>query len=139
VSLLNLKKQGRINSAFILDFDLHTGDGNINILGNDSSFTIHNPVGRGDDAYLTDVKRVLDNSPDVDIIVASAGFDQYIDDWGGNLSTQAFYEIGLMMYEFALEKCDGRRYGLLEGGYNHEDLGKNILAFCQGLRGKDRE
>ena len=44
--------------------------------------------------------------------------------------------IGCLMHEFAAERCEGRRYGLLEGGYNFEDLGKNVLAFCEGLRGK---
>ena len=32
-SLLKLEAEEKIKSAFILDFDLHTGDGNINILG----------------------------------------------------------------------------------------------------------
>jgi len=135
VSLLNLRANGLINSAFILDFDLHEGDGNINILGDDKNITIHNPDGRGDARYLADAKSALDGSPDVDIIVASAGFDQYIDDWGSNLSTSAFHELGRLMYEFAKERCNGRRYALLEGGYNYGDLGKNILAFCEGLRG----
>jgi acetoin utilization deacetylase AcuC-like enzyme len=134
VSLLHLKASEKIDTAFILDFDLHTGDGNINILGDDGDYVIYNPRGHGDDAYLADVKRALDSSPDVDIIVASAGFDQYIDDWGSNLSTDAFRKIGAIMYDFAMERCEGRRYGLLEGGYNFEDLGKNILAFCEGLR-----
>jgi len=135
VSLLDLRAKGLIDSAFILDFDLHTGDGNINILGDDKKFTISNPNGSGDKEYLANVKRVLDNAPDVDIIVASAGFDEYEDDWGNNLSTDAFREIGHLMYEFAKKRCGGRRYALLEGGYNFEDLGKNVLAFCEGLRG----
>jgi len=135
VSLLHLRAKGFIESAYILDFDLHTGDGNINILGDDPKFTIHNPRGNGDEQYLKDVKRSLDSAPDVDIIVASAGFDQYEDDWGSNISTDAFRKIGRMMHEFAAERCEGRRYGLLEGGYNFEDLGKNVLAFCDGLGG----
>ncbi|MFW9804078.1 MAG: histone deacetylase family protein [Candidatus Thorarchaeota archaeon] len=134
VSLLHLKALRKIETAFILDFDLHTGDGNINILGDDRDFVIYNPRGHGDDAYLADTKRALDSVQDVDIIVASAGFDQYIDDWGSNLSTCAFRKIGKMMHDFAMERCEGRRYGLLEGGYNFEDLGKNILAFCEGIR-----
>jgi len=134
ISLLHLRDTGRIKSAFILDFDLHTGDGNINILGHDKDFVIHNPRGHGDDAYLADVKRTLDACPDVDIIMASAGFDQYIDDWGSNLSSDAFRKIGELMYEFSMERCQGRRYGLLEGGYNFQDLGKNVLAFSDGLR-----
>ncbi len=135
IALLWLRKTGRISSAFILDFDLHTGDGTINILGGDDRFVIHNPRGHGDEAYLNDVKRALDDAPDVDIIAASAGFDEYIHCWGHNLSTQAFRRIGKIMYDFAIERCEGRRFGILEGGYNHEDLGINISAFCEGLQG----
>lgn len=136
ISLLDLEAKDLIKSAFILDFDLHTGDGNINILGGRPEFVILNPRSNGDEAYLKEVRSVLDASPDVDIIVASAGFDQYVDDWGGNLSTSSFREIGKIMYDFAMERCEGRRYGLLEGGYNFRDLGKNVLAFCEGLQGK---
>ncbi len=135
VSLIDLRLRGLIDSAFILDFDLHTGDGNINILGDDKKFHIYNPEGHGDRQYLANVKKHLDDSPDVDIIVASAGFDEYEDDWGENLSTEAFHQIGVLMHDFAMERCDGRRYALLEGGYNFDDLGENILAFCEGLRG----
>ncbi len=135
IALLHLKAHRKIKSAFVLDFDLHTGDGTINILGGKKGFYIHNPNGNGDDAYLKEVKRVLDESPDVDIIAVSAGFDEYEEDWGGNLSTPAFKEIGRLVYDFAIERCEGRRFGVLEGGYNFEDLGKNVLAFCEGLRG----
>jgi acetoin utilization deacetylase AcuC-like enzyme len=139
VSLLDLCTKKLINSAFVLDFDLHTGDGNINILGDDKRFTIYNPNGNGDEQYLVDVKHALDEAPDVDIIVASAGFDEYVEDWGGNLSTIAFRKIGRLMHDFAEERCQGRRYALLEGGYNFRDLGKNVLAFCEGLRGSDNQ
>ena len=135
VSLLALKEQGLIDSAFVLDFDLHTGDGNIDILEGNRRWTIYNPDGQGDDAFIADAKRALDAAPDIDIIVASAGFDQYEEDWGGNVTTSGFRRIGRLMHDFAMERCEGRRYALLEGGYNYEDLGKNILAFCEGLRG----
>jgi acetoin utilization deacetylase AcuC-like enzyme len=133
ISLLDLRAEGIIDSAFILDFDLHTGDGTINILGNDDAFVIVNPSSKGNEAYLQEVKETLSSSPSVDIIVASAGFDQYEGDWGGNLSTDAFHKLGHLISEFAQEECNGRRYGVLEGGYNHEDLGRNVDAFCSGL------
>jgi acetoin utilization deacetylase AcuC-like enzyme len=135
ISLLHLQRKGLIDSAFVLDFDLHTGDGNIDILDGREGFVIYNPRGHGDKQYLENVKRALDSNPNVDIIMTSAGFDQYENDWGGNLSTNAFKEIGKLVHEYAEKWCDGRCYGLLEGGYNHEDLGKNVLAFCEGLRG----
>jgi acetoin utilization deacetylase AcuC-like enzyme len=136
IALLHLLSQGLISSAFILDFDLHFGDGTVDILGGDRRVIICNPQGQGDDNYLSDVRLALDNSPDFDIIGASAGFDEYEHCWGRNLTTDAFRRIGRLVFEFARERCDGRRFGLLEGGYNHEDLGKNILAFCEGLQGK---
>jgi len=135
IALLNLRSKGLIRSAFVLDFDLHVGDGTLNILSAEKDFTIYNPSGHGDDEYLANVERALEKSPEVDIITASAGFDQYIEDWGRNLSTQAYKKLGYLMYDFAEERCEGRRFGLLEGGYNFEDLGINIHAFCEGLRG----
>jgi acetoin utilization deacetylase AcuC-like enzyme len=135
VALLSLRAREQINSAFILDFDLHEGDGTIDILGHDPTFTIHNPHGHGDEAFLKNIKDALDASPDVDIIAASAGFDQYIECWGRNITTEAFGKIGNLMYEFAKERCGGKLFGLLEGGYNHADLGTNIWTFCEGLRG----
>ncbi|NHI83457.1 MAG: histone deacetylase family protein [Candidatus Thorarchaeota archaeon] len=136
ISLLDLENKGIIKSAFVLDFDLHIGDGNIDILGGKPGYIISNPRSQGDDAYLAEVGQILDAAPDVDIIVASAGFDQYENDWGGNLSTDAFRQIGKMMHDFAMERCEGRRYGLLEGGYNFQDLGTNVYAFCEGLQGR---
>ena len=46
VSLLKLFNQEKIKSAFVLDFDLHTGDGNMNILEsrNDLHTKICNPI-----------------------------------------------------------------------------------------------
>lgn len=136
VALLHLRSKLVIKSAFILDFDLHVGDGTIDILGREQDFHIYNPHAHGDSNYLADVKSALDSCPSVDMIAASAGFDEYEHCWGQNLSTGAFRKIGRLMYDFAQSQCDGRRFGLLEGGYNHHDLGKNVLAFCEGLQGK---
>jgi len=135
IALLNLRSRGLIRSAFVLDFDLHVGDGTLNILSSEKGFTIYNPSGQGDNEYLANVERALEKNTEVDIVAASAGFDQYIEDWGRNLSTQAYKRLGYLMYDFAEERCEGRRFGLLEGGYNFEDLGMNIHAFCEGLRG----
>ncbi|MBD3230468.1 MAG: histone deacetylase family protein [Candidatus Lokiarchaeota archaeon] len=136
VSLLNLVSKGKISSAFILDFDLHTGDGNINILEKKKDFIhtkILNPRSSQEKYYLNEIDQTFKNSAKFDIIVASAGFDEYIKDWGGKLSTKAYNEIGKMMKDFAVDKCNGRRYALLEGGYYHEDLGINVDSFCKGL------
>jgi len=69
-----------------------------------------------------------------DIIAVSAGFDRHKDDWGGILETDDYREIGRIVKENAEEKCDGRRFAVLEGGYNHKVLGKNVRAFVLGLK-----
>jgi len=134
VSLLKLKAEGKINRASILDFDLHTGDGTLNILGSDSAFTIVNPHSRNEEAYLQEVAEALSSIRQTDIVAASAGFDEYIKDWGHNLSTEAYRHIGSLLRSAAEKHCQGRRYALLEGGYCYEDLGINIHAFCEGFR-----
>ncbi|HPD61591.1 MAG TPA: histone deacetylase family protein [Thermodesulfobacteriota bacterium] len=134
VSLLKLEAEGKIKSAFILDFDLHTGDGNINILGKKPGFSILNPRSSQEEDYLEEIFFALRQAGEHDIIAASAGFDEYIHDWGHKLSTNAYREIGKMMKAFSEKHCYGRRYALLEGGYCYEDLGINIHAFCEGFR-----
>ncbi|HTZ18948.1 MAG TPA: hypothetical protein VMB78_10970 [Dissulfurispiraceae bacterium] len=134
VSLLKLKAEGKITSAFILDFDLHIGDGNINILGGEKGFKILNPNSETEKEYIHEIESVLEKTGDCDIIAASAGFDEYEKDWGGKLSTCAYREIGELMKEFSERRCGGRRYALLEGGYCYEDLGYNIHAFCEGFK-----
>ena len=134
VSLLRLKAEGKISSAFILDFDLHRGDGNINILGRQNGFKILNPGSLTETDYLREIESILEKTGDCDIVAASAGFDEYVKDWGGKLSTLAYREIGRMMKEFAERRCGGKRYALLEGGYCYDDLGFNVHAFCEGFR-----
>jgi acetoin utilization deacetylase AcuC-like enzyme len=134
VSLLRLMAEGKIASAFVLDFDLHRGDGNINILGGRDGITILNPAGRNERTYLSEVASALDDAGPHDIIAASAGFDEYVKDWGGKLTTGAYRKIGAMMKGFSEQRCGGRRFALLEGGYYHEDLGVNVHAFCEGFR-----
>jgi acetoin utilization deacetylase AcuC-like enzyme len=34
----------------------------------------------------------------------------------------------------AAERNGGGCYGILEGGYNHNVLGSNVLAFIEGLK-----
>lgn len=134
ISLLALEAEEKIRSAFILDFDLHTGDGNLDILGRKPGYTILNPAAHKEKDYLQEVGQALAQPGDYDIVAASAGFDQYVHDWGGTLSTDAFREIGALLKEFSERRCQGRRYALLEGGYCYADLGLNVHAFCEGFR-----
>lgn len=137
VSLLSLVNQGKIKSAFVLDFDLHTGDGNINILHGKRDVIrtqILNPRSGAESAYLKEIEKEFSKAGNFDILVASAGFDEYEKDWGGKLSTNAYNKIGKLMKKFSEEKTQVRRYALLEGGYYFPDLGKNVYAFCEGFK-----
>lgn len=68
---------------------------------------------------------------DYDIIGVSAGFDTYILDWGGLLETEDYEIIGTMIKEGS-QKCRGRRFAILEGGY-HANLALNIRSFIKGF------
>jgi acetoin utilization deacetylase AcuC-like enzyme len=63
----------------------------------------------------------------------SAGFDRHIQDWGRLLNTDDYLTIGKLVEAFAEKKCGGRRFGVLEGGYNHDVLGSNVHAFLDGM------
>lgn len=137
ISLLKLYSEGKIKSAFVLDFDLHNGDGNINILTNrDDDFRVKilNPYSSGRTGYIKEVKAYMQDLHDIDIFVASAGFDQGIEDWGHLLYPEDYYELGNLMKKYSEELCEGKRYALLEGGYNHSVLPKNVDSFCQGFK-----
>ncbi|MFX1379509.1 MAG: histone deacetylase family protein [Promethearchaeota archaeon] len=137
ISLLKLYSEGKIKSAFVLDFDLHTGDGNVNILTNrNDNFRVKilNPDSSSSNNYIKEVKSYMENLKEIDIFAASAGFDQGIDDWGHLLSPENYFELGQLMKKYSEKLCSGRRYALLEGGYNHFVLPKNVNSFCQGFK-----
>ncbi|MBW1715559.1 MAG: hypothetical protein JRJ77_06975 [Deltaproteobacteria bacterium] len=64
----------------------------------------------------------------------SAGFDNHKDDWGGLLETEDYTTIGKMVRE-RCEKVRCGYFAILEGGYNHQVLGYNVLALLQGMAG----
>ena len=131
VSLHHLHSRGLIDQAFILDFDLHYGDGNVNILGKESWVEILNPDSDNRETYLKKVESTLE-STQADIIAVSAGFDNHVNDWGGLLYT-ADYKAMARWVRAAADRNGGGCYGILEGGYNHNVLGKNVRAFLEGL------
>ncbi|WP_291348018.1 histone deacetylase family protein [Desulfobacula sp.] len=136
ISLLKLYSEKKIKKAFILDFDLHTGDGNINILedqNDEFTVSILNPKSTERGLYLQEVEGHMENITDVDIFAASAGFDQGIDDWGHLLYPEDYTELGRLMKEYSQKICSGRRYAILEGGYNHQVIGSNVDSFCRGF------
>jgi acetoin utilization deacetylase AcuC-like enzyme len=132
IAISKLIEQKKIRTALILDFDLHYGDGTANIFhGNEDVIYFHPEDSRRQD-FVDHVDKFLGQNR-ADIIAVSAGFDRHIDDWGRLLTTADYKLIGQAVKEFALKKCDGRRFGVLEGGYNHAVLGKNVKAFIEGM------
>lgn len=131
IALETLKNQNKIQTAHVLDFDLHYGDGNINILAPKDYITIHNPKAHQRTAYLEEVENVLSQCQS-DLIGISAGFDHHIDDWGGLLHTDDYTEMGRMVRETAFRN-NGGCFAILEGGYNHDVLGRNVKALLDGI------
>lgn len=134
ISLYHLRANQHIKQAFILDFDLHLGDGNVNIMEKEPWVEILNPESHKREDYLTEVRNALE-ATQADVIAVSAGFDHHVNDWGGLLYTADYKTMGTWVRETAVRN-NGCCYGLLEGGYNHKVLGKNVLAFLEGLNGK---
>jgi len=134
VALKRLQNQGRINSAFILDFDAHTGDGTIDCLKDWPEVKILNPMAENSDEYLRRIDEYIESLVNIDIVAVCAGFDSYILDVGHKLSTFDFYVIGRKMKQLSKRLCKGRRFAVLEGGYYLPDLGKNVVSFCDGFK-----
>ncbi len=133
IALLKLRSEGKIRGAFVLDFDAHTGDGNIDVLADYPEIKILNPMSGDSKAYLAEIEEHLNKLDKIDIIAVSAGFDSYEKDLGKKLKRFDFYHIGLLLKKFSKKLCNCRRFAILEGGYYQQDLGKNVLAFCQGF------
>jgi acetoin utilization deacetylase AcuC-like enzyme len=133
IGLERLKRESKIKSAYVLDIDLHFGDGTVNIFKDKDYVTVHNIQANHRDAYLDEVDGAMRNL-NADVIGISAGFDNHEDDWGGTLKTEDYRVIGQMVRE-AAERCSGGCFGILEGGYNHLVLGYNVTALIEGLSG----
>ncbi len=127
IAVQKLIQEERINSAFILDFDLHFGDGTNAFFKGRNDVTYHHL------GPMQELPSVLKSIQRCDIIGLSAGFDRHIQDWGGELSTEDYQEIGRQVGEFSNLHCPGRVFAVLEGGYNHDVLGDNIQALLNGL------
>ncbi len=129
-------QKGSINSAQVVDFDLHFGDGTSNHAKNRPDFSYYHPDGNSAKSFLQGMAKRLDSLPGADILGVSAGFDRHSKDWGRLLDTEDYHEMGKMLGGFAREKCFGRVFAVLEGGYNSVSLGEAALAFWRGIGGK---
>ncbi|MEN6440827.1 MAG: histone deacetylase family protein [Syntrophobacter sp.] len=133
IALEHLRSSGMIKTAHVLDFDLHYGDGTVNILGSKGYVSIHNPDAEHREDYLAEIAERL-QSIEVDVIAISAGFDNHIEDWGHTLHTEDYREIGRMVHA-ACARLRAGCFALLEGGYNHGVLGSNVREFLRGIQG----
>lgn len=132
VALAKLEAAKEISRAFILDFDLHFGDGTNNIFG--GSQIVYFQPGAGDrQGFLEEIEKRLESEKGYQILAVSAGFDRHAEDWGQMLTTNDYRTIGRLVKDASQNICQGRRFALLEGGYNHQVLGKNVKAFLEGL------
>ncbi len=133
IAIKKLISEKKIKSALILDFDLHFGDGTSNTFSGSQNISYFHPEGARREGFLEEVKRCLNTEKPYEIIAISAGFDRHEEDWGGLLKTEDYLTIGKWAKESSLQRCHGRRFGVLEGGYNHSVLGRNVKSLLQGL------
>lgn len=135
------KVRPKAKHVLIIDIDLHYGDGTVNIFRGDSNVRIVNPwsvdenfeyLNMDQSRYLRQINEAFQGF-DCDIVGVSAGFDTYIEDWGGLLKIEDYKLIGRAIREGSEEKCSGKRFALLEGGY-HPDLKWCIKSFLEGFR-----
>lgn len=131
VAVAALQRAGKIGTAYVLDIDLHYGDGNVDTLARREGVTVYNPGAYERKAYLDEVMREMERC-DADLIGVSAGFDNHRADWGGLMATEDYGEIGRAVRS-AARRNGGGCFAILEGGYNHNVLGENVLALMQGL------
>ena len=132
IALKKLVYEKLITKAVVLDIDLHFGDGTDSMFKNDNNVTVINIQTSNPHDFIADTEHSLHNAGNADIIGISAGFDTYVHDWGGCLSTDDYYTIGKKAGAYASDKCHGRIFILLEGGYYIPDLGVNAHSLLQG-------
>ncbi len=133
IAMNKLLRTGRVKKALILDFDLHFGDGTDNTFQGKAEVDYFHPETSSREDFIGAIQRRLERAEGFDILAVSAGFDRHVEDWGGLLTTDDYRTIGALVKTASQNFCGGRRFGVLEGGYNHAVLGKNVRAFLEGM------
>ncbi|KPV65058.1 MAG: Histone deacetylase domain protein [Candidatus Bathyarchaeota archaeon BA1] len=142
-------------STLILDIDGHHGNGTQEIFLGDPkvrfvslhrsphypgtglqsqanclNFPLHRNT--GDELYLKTLEKALSqvDMKGVEVVALSAGFDAHENDPMASLglNSECYREIGRRIGSLGLPT-----FATLEGGYNPNDLGRNIYQFLQGL------
>jgi acetoin utilization deacetylase AcuC-like enzyme len=133
IAIRKLIDDGRVREALIVDFDLHFGDGTFNIFKNTGNVTYYHLPSGGREQQIESLRQFLNGKVGYDIIGVSAGFDRAKDDLGGVLEVEDYKVIGQLIKNASLKNCMGRRFAVLEGGYNHNVLGRNVKSFLEGF------
>ncbi len=133
VAVASLLEAGQAGSALILDIDLHFGDGTSNIFSSIPVVTYVHPGAPYREAWLEECRRSLEEAGPCDVIAVSAGFDRHAEDWGGTLLTEDYRSIGTWIRDAARQRCDGRTFIVLEGGYNSASLAEAAAALLSPL------
>ncbi len=127
IAIKKLKLLKYVERALIVDFDLHYGDGTAEIFSKCKNVIYyHVPYN------IYELEKFINKIYNIDVLAVSAGFDRHIDDLG-TLTYDDFKYIGKILREWSNERCRGRRFAVLEGGYNHTVLGKAVKAFLNGF------
>ncbi len=129
IALMKLLRDGKIEKAFIIDIDLHYGNGTEDIARGDKRISFWNIDAATREEFFDDLEKALKIAPGFDIVGCSAGFDTYIKDWGGLLTTADYKRIGNM-----IASSNRRFFSILEGGYYIPDLGINVRAYLEGIQ-----
>jgi len=138
VAVKKLLDEKKIERALIVDFDFHFGDGTKSIFDdpeNDDPRVTYFHVEGGDRIeQLRKLEEFLSQTEGYDILAVSAGFDGGKEDLGGIFEIQDYTTIGTLLKVAAERNSGGKRFAVLEGGYNQDVLGKNVKAFLDGFR-----
>ena len=131
IAVEKLRRLRKVNRVLIVDFDLHYGDGTENAFRGEPNITYYHLPRTNS---LEELEKMLGEAKGYDLVAVSAGFDRHVEDWGGMLTTQDYTRIGEAIKRFSEKVCGGKRFAVLEGGYNHRVLGKNVKAFLEGFK-----
>jgi acetoin utilization deacetylase AcuC-like enzyme len=133
IAVRKLLLESDLDWVVIVDLDHHEGDGTQRIFVSHSGVTVLNITAIERNSYLEQVQNSLQVLRKAELLAVSMGFDTYERDLGGLLKTEDYGLLGSWLRQASERLCEGRRFALLEGGYYLPDLGKNVLAFCEGF------
>ena len=136
IAVRKLRQELDVGWVYIIDLDHHVGDGTQRIFAYDPQVSVMNVSALERENYLERVQHVLKVIRKTDLLAVSMGFDTYEKDLGGLLKSEDYRLLGFWLCQASERLCSGRRFALLEGGYYLPDLGKNVLAFCEGFAGE---